>query len=353
MTLTRVFRRPAQPRLQAGLQVNKGLAAYWPLSANTIKANQALDLSGNKNTGTLIGAPPLAPGPSYGTGTSLSLNGFSQCVQIPETPSLDITGTAISYGGWVYPSGQSSYQCIIEKSSSGNNRQYALFLTAGNTSEVLVDLNGVAGSNLSLSSPWVIGAWNHVFVTYDGSNVRVYLNGVVVNTSGVTGSIAHLTSTTIFLGADPPSSAYYIPGFLGPCHVYNRALASAEIYQLYANRRPSFGLVQPRRLLFPASGGTVVTGVGTATGTSTAFGVGASLSASVGTAAGTSSALGVGVSATTAAGVGSAAGSSTASGVGASFAAGTGSAFGTSTAFAISAGSASGGIIGGGVGGLL
>ena len=84
--------------------------------------------------------------------------------------------------------------------------------------------------------------WNHIVGTWDGSAVRLFVNGVE-GTPGTFGGAP--TGTTAPLGIGGwSSSAYNIHGILDDVRIYNRALSVAEIGLL---AQPSFLPVVPRR----------------------------------------------------------------------------------------------------------
>ena len=73
------------------------------------------------------------------------------------------------------------------------------------------------------------GSWQHVALTYDGTALRVYLNGTQ---QGATANAALASqSGALQLGAYIFNSANvdYLAGNLDEVRVYNRALSAAEI----------------------------------------------------------------------------------------------------------------------------
>ena len=95
-----------------------------------------------------------------------------------------------------------------------------------------------AGFVLETVTDWAVTltSWMHVALTWDkaADEVKAYLNGtqdgVTQNGLGVWG--ANLLTTTL-IGATSmvPANAWH--GWLGPCAIWNRALAPAEIASLY------------------------------------------------------------------------------------------------------------------------
>src|SRR5439155_10820417 len=58
----------------------------------------ANDISGNNNNGTLVNGTKFTPGM---VGLGFSFDGVDDFVRIPNSPSLDITGNAITIDAWI------------------------------------------------------------------------------------------------------------------------------------------------------------------------------------------------------------------------------------------------------------
>ena len=72
-----------------------------------------------------------------------------------------------------------------------------------------------------------LNTWTHLATTYDGSALRLYVNGTQVATLAATGSI--VTSTgALKLGGNALWGEWY-SGLIDELRVYNRALTPAEI----------------------------------------------------------------------------------------------------------------------------
>jgi hypothetical protein len=72
-----------------------------------------------------------------------------------------------------------------------------------------------------------LNAWTHLASTYDGANLRVYVNGVLAGTTAVTGAIGG-TANPLRIGGNLPWGEYF-NGLIDEVRVYNRALAASEI----------------------------------------------------------------------------------------------------------------------------
>lgn len=51
----------------------------------------------------------------------------------------------------------------------------------------------------SVTAPVTLNAWNHIICTYDGTNIKTYVNGVLKNTTANTTNIA-VAVTNLYIG---------------------------------------------------------------------------------------------------------------------------------------------------------
>ena len=68
------------------------------------------------------------------------------------------------------------------------------------------------------------GTWTHIAGTYDGANLRLYVNGVLVKTQARTGTIFS-SPNPLYIGG----KGSQFSGLIDEVRVYNRALSAAEI----------------------------------------------------------------------------------------------------------------------------
>jgi hypothetical protein len=71
-------------------------------------------------------------------------------------------------------------------------------------------------------------AWTHIAVTYDGANMRFYVNGVQVRAVLRSGAIA-ATGGALHIGGNDVWGGEFFKGLIDEVRVYNRALSAAEI----------------------------------------------------------------------------------------------------------------------------
>ena len=161
-------------------------------------------------------------------------------VSVPQSTSVNITTNTITFGGWCYPTVSNKYQHILVK-NVGESRQYGIWLSVNGTSEIFRNLNGVVSQdNVTLSTPWSVNAWNYILLVYNGSTIKIYLNGVEVFSENASGNIV-TTNSNVNIGGEPTQS-YFFNGRIAVAQIYNRALSSTEVTQNYNAQRARFGI---------------------------------------------------------------------------------------------------------------
>jgi hypothetical protein len=196
------------------------------------------DVSGRGNNGTLTNGPTF----NSGNGGSIVFDGTNDYVVVPESSSVDITTNTITFGGWCYPTISNLYQHIVVNTGGGDlNRQYGMWLSQFGTSQIYRNLNGVVSqNNVNISTPWQVNAWNYIMLVYNGSTIKIYLNGIQVHNENASGNITQ-TNSNVFIGGEP-SQSYFFNGRIASSQIYNRALSAQEVLQNYNATKSRFGI---------------------------------------------------------------------------------------------------------------
>ena len=195
-----------------------GLVAAYAFDEAT--GSTLSDASGNGNTGTISGATWTSGRYSYG----LAFNGSSARVNVQDTPSLDLT-TAMTLEAWVKPTTvTSSWRDVIYK----GNDNYYLEATSTSTARPVGGAT-IAGVHPQATGTVAIAAntFTHLATTYDGSAIRLFVNGTQVASTAATGSIATSTKQ-LQIGGDGIYGQYFA-GTIDEVRIYNTALTQAQI----------------------------------------------------------------------------------------------------------------------------
>ena len=203
-----------------------GPAAAWGF--NETSGTTSADASGNNNTLALLNGLAFAPGKN---GNGLSFDGTNDYLTAQNSPSLDISGNALTLSMWINPTGSTGDQVVLGKhwttSMTSPYYQYGLELTANGRVPVLQI--GTTGGVLSASmgSSLAINQWTHLAIVFNGSTTLFYVNGALVSTKNLAVSMT-ARGNPLRIGADASTQQFY-KGLLDDVRLYNRALTQAEV----------------------------------------------------------------------------------------------------------------------------
>ena len=202
-----------------------------------------VDGSSFSNDANLTGSPTWAAG-RVGT-YSLDLNGTSQYAEVPDGASLDITNQ-ITLAAWIKPETFSADpQGLINKAINGTGAAgtdgFELTLSStGSTwpQKVFFRINQATSGdtyrvNSTTSYPIDGSTWMHVAATFDGTDLKLYINGQLEGTVPAAGQTIAANSLPLTLGAqDGATPGRFYMGWMDDARVYNRALSASEVQQL-------------------------------------------------------------------------------------------------------------------------
>ncbi|WP_164821530.1 LamG domain-containing protein [Paenibacillus koleovorans] len=214
-----------------------GVVGEWNL--NETSGTVAADKAVAGNNGALIGGPSWTAGKS---GNAIQLDGVNNYVTIADQAALDGMA-ALTISAWVHLSQMpvtGKYFVPVGKDSAGSSESYRLAISPGGSASLAVKTanNGWYTAGTTASSPAVIGTgtWVHLVGTYDGTTVKIYLNGSLAGTgaSAISGVIYNGTSPLRF-GYGSSFNIAYTNGTVDEVRIYNRALNATEVLALYAS----------------------------------------------------------------------------------------------------------------------
>lgn len=209
------------------------LVGYWPADEKSVDtctggSNDICDKSGNVNDGAYNGGTLTNTVSKFGDAIGPNT---SEYVSVADSNSLDISDE-ITLASWVYRDNTNNDNTIFFKGTSASNYNYALTLST--TAFVAYPtFSFYNGSEVTHTSTTAIAddQWTHVAATYDGQNVRLYIDGELVyeeaETTALVTDSGSLSIGTNDLGAED------LEGDLDEMRIYSRALSSEEVRDLY------------------------------------------------------------------------------------------------------------------------
>jgi CSLREA domain-containing protein len=223
------------------LVLNDGLLGYWKLDEGS--GTIASDSSGYGHDGTLHNSPIWSTDtPSMMDFSDPYVLGFNRTdsveyVTMSGTTQID-QAQELTLSTWVN----------LGSTPAGSGYTYMRFITLGNEKAVLryADLDGsgklqfymkIDESILSVAVDpvWQTDTWYHVAGTYDGSNMRLYLNGVEQGSYSTSGTVAN-GDGIILSGSGADEN---LDGLMDDVRVYNRALSATQIGDMADGKHPT------------------------------------------------------------------------------------------------------------------
>ncbi len=193
--------------LQAHLSVIASTRGLWKFDGQTPN-----DSTENNNHCSLIGSAGYSTDvPSdynvWLTNRSLQTNGTTTIGEIYNSSSLNITGS-ITVEAWVKTNTTSGYQRIVSRYGASDGG-YVLDLASGKpTFYTLVNPSSLD----SVASPTAVstGVWHHVAGVFDGSQLRIYVDGVLAASKSSTAAPGTGTKS-VFIGITRYEGTNYYP----------------------------------------------------------------------------------------------------------------------------------------------
>jgi len=167
----------------------------------------------------------------------VAINQDDEFVYVPDQPDF-VFSTGVTVAAWVNPTKLNGVRTIFRKRESGTST--FVLLTNGKTYQFVIRLaNGRAAS---VSAPAQLNKFTHVAGTYDGSELRLYFNGVQVSHARVSGLLSN-GAGPLLMGNDALNRR--TEGTLDSTFFATRALNDAEIVHLACIPHPSTFVATP------------------------------------------------------------------------------------------------------------
>lgn len=201
-----------------------GLVAHWTFDEGS--GNVAQDASSAKLHGKIHGAD-WTKGKH---GHALRFDG-NDSVEVPNHPALEITGD-ITVAAWVFkekPNEAKRWDALVSKSPG--KWDYEVLTSKSQSDQVAFFSPKAAPREVYSGKPVASGKWCHIAVTRSVNQVRMYLDGALVNTISMSGEFTK-NGGALQIGLDGAKQVNGMIGIIDEVFLYNRALTEREIRQL-------------------------------------------------------------------------------------------------------------------------
>jgi hypothetical protein len=238
-----------------------GLVGWWPFNGN------ANDESGNGNDGVVNGATLTED--RFGiSNSSYSFDGISNFIQTADSPSLSFIDD-FTISAWIKQSTPTTnYNTILNKRLGGNwSYNLSISNVLGGSGEELNKLTSGRRNNDGAqteyrfsNAPTSFDSWQHMLVVVKNDTLKFYLDGAdagyINGYNGTGGYVPEGNSFSIPMINQPVGitigdcncgGSEHMNGLIDDIAIYNRALTSQEIQNLYT------GTTQPPCVSLPSN----------------------------------------------------------------------------------------------------
>lgn len=248
----------AANRPEAGRQ---GLLLWY--SFDEVSAAEALDRSGGRHNGRLIGdaKPVKIPG-----GGALALTGTGGYIDVGASPDLAALASAGTVEVWCRP--QAVQGGLVNWSTGSGWPDERLVLAVntyhGNPGLLVTLADGASFQQVTGFGDLHPGTWTHLAVTFEGTSVCCYRDGLLANSTLQTVT-PDLRGVPLWIGRCQGLGKEYFRGLVDEVRLYRRALSAGEVFASYRRQAVRHGrdpayftrpLVQARS--YPGPGQLVV-----------------------------------------------------------------------------------------------
>lgn len=218
------------------------IIGYWTFNEGS--GTVAYDSSGNGNNGAFQAIPGGGTAPVYVANTnpatsaqSYSLSFDQGVVSIGDSSSINSLSSSFTMSAWLFDTGDNYGELFADSTSSGN--RYWLFqdsVYGGDQDYFWSDTTSAFHKSLGYVTP--LDSWQYVTLTYDGSSLKLYDDGVLESTRSMTGSLTD--SGGLFLGGASNNSGYGsgIEGQLQDMLLLNTTASASDVAALYEGADP-------------------------------------------------------------------------------------------------------------------
>jgi hypothetical protein len=223
-----------------GPNLTGGLIGYWRFDETS--GQTAGEASGAGNIGNYLNGAVTTVGR---LNRALYLDGIDDYVRVPSSNALETNRTALSFATWVNVSSNDTWQAVFRKVIEEGSHTFpysAYDLIVENSSGVLrarmaISRDDDVRATVYTTSALNYGSWYHVAGVFDGSSLRIYLNGSMEASKSFSGLIRE-SSAPLLIGRNGGGGDSF-KGMIDDLRIYGRALSASEIQSLASARVPS------------------------------------------------------------------------------------------------------------------
>lgn len=227
----RIYNRVLQQNEITALY-NEGLVPNLPIPTDHLVSHYPLSGSGYDNESAYDATETsMTYAVDSVKGSVGVFNGSTSHLITSVNPEID-DGYSMSSSAWVYlTSNGASYRPVKMGDGSGTGRS---LIEIEATNQVRC---GYGGNSLVGTATLSAGQWYHIVTTFDNSfDTNIYINGVLDKNQTFASTLGN-TNAQIYIGCDKDGIAEHLNGKMSSVRLYNKALSSTEVLELYRTER--------------------------------------------------------------------------------------------------------------------
>jgi hypothetical protein len=190
---------------------------------------------GTLSNGMLMGNPVYEANTADRSAFALRLDGANDWIDLG---NVDVAGSGLTLAAWFKADGYGSGDPrIISKATGVQSDEHIFMLSTINSNGVIrlrtrVRVNGTTTTLIASSGNLSVGVWYHATVTYEGSNLRLYLNGIEVDNTPLSGPVDKDPSVEVAVGSQPGGTTRFFDGMIDNVQILDRGLSPEEVLEL-------------------------------------------------------------------------------------------------------------------------
>lgn len=164
----------------------------------------------------------------------IDFDGVDDRIDCGNDTSVQITGKTISLEAWIYPTSfkLNPWECnVICKEDNSTNNGYNLRI--GGSGQLNFAMGNGTSTWAERNSPTnvlVLNQWQHIAGTYDGKRMRLYVNGIAIDSFDVATSITNTASSiNLVIGDHTGSYQRRFQGLIDEVRIWKNCRTSSQI----------------------------------------------------------------------------------------------------------------------------
>ena len=172
-------------------------------------------------------------------GNFFDFDGSNDTITVSATASapVDFSSETYSIGMWANIETLANDKVLIGKFTTGSNRAFQIQISSSN--KLMVLERGSGNFAIESTQTFTANTWFYFLYTRAASEAKIYVNGVLDNTSSASETINDAGTTDITIGNQAGTSEFFT-GKIGQVKIYSATLTPAQVAQNYLATKDNY-----------------------------------------------------------------------------------------------------------------